>query len=364
MEPHPWVSAVTTFTTLSSSTIDISFDSTTTAYYTVIPISYAIDMNSDIPYRDVIMNEDNVSSEQLSQYFTDTCSKASNANHNLEELSDDNSSNNCNESTAETLQLHFPLSADNISRAEGEIQQLSSSSSPESNTAALRTNLESDVAAQRLPLSSILKSNFTAERLPLASNLQRNTAIRSLPLHFRKSLQATDDFQQKLPFLRKIRLLNDKATHHARLAQDAWEEARMIAASLNMPPPTLPDAVDFMSYSYTMNRRMWDLSKISGVQRKIEPALSQVINQENLVPSSSILQSIPTRIKPSAKLISPINSVLNSNSNQLPFKISWMKKNACRFKNAKLTKNITAEMIDQQSIVTSPQSSQFILLFN
>ncbi|MCP9256798.1 hypothetical protein DINM_000019, partial [Dirofilaria immitis] len=251
MEPHPWVSAVTTFTTLSSSTIDISFDSTTTAYYTVIPISYAIDMNSDIPYRDVIMNEDNVSSEQLSQYFTDTCSKASNANHNLEELSDDNSSNNCNESTAETLQLHFPLSADNISRAEGEIQQLSSSSSPESNTAALRTNLESDVAAQRLPLSSILKSNFTAERLPLASNLQRNTAIRSLPLHFRKSLQATDDFQQNF---------------------------------LNMPPPTLPDAVDFMSYSYTMNRRMWDLSKISGVQRKIEPALSQ-IDQQSIVTS-------------------------------------------------------------------------------
>uniref|UniRef100_A0A8R1TSJ1 Uncharacterized protein n=1 Tax=Onchocerca volvulus TaxID=6282 RepID=A0A8R1TSJ1_ONCVO len=336
MEPHPSIPASTTFTTSTSSTVDFRFDSTTTIYYTVAPISYAVDVSSSIPYRDVIVSNNNVFSEKLS---SETCSKACHSSDNIEELSDDNPSNKCNEST--------PLNADGDSQVKDEIQQLPLSSNLETIVSVQRLplsfRLKPNIMAQRLPLSCILEPNIMTQQLPSASNLQINTAIQPLPLHSIKSSQATDDFQHNLPILRKIQLLNDKATHYARLAQDAWEEARTIAASLHMSPTTLPNTVDFMLHSYIMNQREWDLPKIADVQERIEPDLSQVINQESIVssPSSSIFQSIPERIKLSPKLILSTNSKSDPDFNQ----VSWMTKNTCRYNNAKFT-NIAAGMVE------------------
>ncbi|OZC05682.1 hypothetical protein X798_07343 [Onchocerca flexuosa] len=348
MEPHPSIPASTPFTTSTSLTVDICFDSTTTVYYTIAPISYAVDVSSSIPYRDVIASKNNVSSEEISP---ETCSKARNSSDNIEQLSDDNPSKKCNESA--------PFNIDSDSQVKDEIQQSPLSSNLETIVSVQRLplslRLKPNTTVQRLPLSSILEPNIMTQQLPLASNL-KITAIQPLPLHSTKSLQVSDDFQQNLPTLRKIRLLNDKATHYARLAQDAWEEARTIAASLNMPPPTLPDAVDFMSHSYMMKRREWDLPKIADVQERIEPVLSQVVSQECIVSSSSssfILQSIPERIKLSPKLILSTNSKSDSNLNQ----VSWMKKNTCRYNNGKVTKNTAAETINQQLITTSLQSN-------
>ncbi|VDN95823.1 unnamed protein product [Brugia pahangi] len=105
----------------------------------------------------------------------------------------------------------------------------------------------------------------------------------SLSLPSTKSLQGTDEFQKNLSSIHKIRLLHDQATHYARLAQDAWEEARAIASSLNMPPPSLPDAVDLMTHNYLKYRKQWNSLKTVEERENITPNLSQAGNLENPV---------------------------------------------------------------------------------
>ncbi|VDO46455.1 unnamed protein product, partial [Brugia timori] len=69
----------------SKNVLDISFESTT-VYYSVAPISYAIDVSSSIPYRDVITSENSALSQQISTFSTNACS---NVSGNAEERYDD-----------------------------------------------------------------------------------------------------------------------------------------------------------------------------------------------------------------------------------------------------------------------------------
>lgn len=55
------------------------------------------------------------------------------------------------------------------------------------------------------------------------------------------------DFAREME-VRKLRSLVDAATHYATASLNAWQEARLIASSLNLPPPTLPEAVHYMEY--------------------------------------------------------------------------------------------------------------------
>ncbi|KAK6105731.1 hypothetical protein QQG55_21425 [Brugia pahangi] len=370
MESHPFTPPATTLTALSTSVLDVSFESTT-VYYSVAPISYTIDVSSSIPYRDVITSENSALSQQISTFSTNACS---NVSGNAEERYDDILSDICNESTAEMLQLHRICRDLQIDTAAQQL--LLSPTNMKVNVAAQRLPLSSlqtqvvtqqlpscsklpvNVPSQSLPSSSTVQSNVTAQQLllpsnqhekippqqlPLSSNLHEKTETQSLSLPSTKSLQGTDEFQKNLSSIHKIRLLHDQATHYARLAQDAWEEARAIASSLNMPPPSLPDAVDLMTHNYLKYRKQWNSLKTVEERENITPNLSQAGNLENPV-SLSRFQSISKWVKPTRST----SSVLDPNFNKLPTKISRIEEDFCRNANAKL-------MIDQQLPTTSLQ---------
>uniref|UniRef100_A0AAF5Q359 Uncharacterized protein n=2 Tax=Wuchereria bancrofti TaxID=6293 RepID=A0AAF5Q359_WUCBA len=210
--------------------------------------------------------------------------------------------------------------------------------------------VQSSVTTQQLLLRSNQQAKVPLQQLPLSSNLHEKTKTQSLSLPSTKSLQATDEFQQNLSFIHKIRLLHDKATHYARLAQDAWEEARAIASSLNMPPPSLPDAVDFMTHNYLKYRKQWTLLKRAEERENITPNLSQVVNLGNSVSPQPILLS-PSRFQSISKWVKPsrnTNSVLDPNFSKLPTKMSRVEEDVCRNADAKLVINVAEEMIDQQ----------------
>ncbi|VBB33300.1 unnamed protein product [Acanthocheilonema viteae] len=267
-----------------------------------------------------------------------------------------------------------PLLLSSTVRANSTTQQLPLSPTLQTNRAAqqlpLSSNRQSKAEPQPLPLSSATQANTTTRhlslcyipqmnvaqlRLPTTSNLQANITTQSLSLPSAKFLQTTDEFQQHLSPIQKIRFLHDKATHYARLAQDAWEEARTIAASLNMPPPSLPDAVDFMTHSYLKYQKQWNLKRNVDEQENIKPYLSKIHNMENSASSLSDLQSISksTRRKPSLNT----NSASDSNFNQLPSKMSRVEKSVCKYVSAKFTTNLTTKTIDQQLPTASLQSS-------
>ncbi|CAG9529857.1 unnamed protein product [Cercopithifilaria johnstoni] len=248
------------------------------------------------------------------------------------------------------------------------IQLLPSSSTPQTNRAvssnqqlkvtlqptSLSSAMQADVTTLQLPLCSSPQVNVALLQLPTSSNLQTNIATQSFSLPSTKFLQATDEFQQNSPLIKKIRLLHDQATHHARLAQDAWEEARAIAVSLNMPPPSLPDAVDFMTHNYLKYQKQWNLVKNADEQENVKPGLSKIVKVENSTSSLLGHQSISKRIKPPS---STANSTSDSNFNKLPSKMSRMEKNVCKYVSTEFTTNMTSEMIDQQLPTTSLQSS-------
>ncbi|EFO16434.2 hypothetical protein LOAG_12072 [Loa loa] len=241
----------------------------------------------------------------------------------------------------------------------------------------LSSTLQTTVAAQQLPLSSTLQTNAVLQRLPLSSVLQANvtpqqllppsnpqtkvaaqrlllpsnllhakTTTQSPSLPCTKSLQAINEFQQNLLYLRKIRLLQDQATHYARLAQDAWEEARAIASSLDIPPPSLPDAIDFMTHNYLKYRKEWNLSKKAEEQENIKPCLSQIVDLENSVSSHAIV-SLSSGIQSTFERRKS-NSVLDPSSNKFHAKM---------YRTNVSMMNVGTRMIDQQ-LSTTPLRQQ------
>ncbi|EFO14198.2 hypothetical protein LOAG_14326 [Loa loa] len=170
MEPHPLIPTATTLTVLSASTIDISFEPTT-VYYSIAPISYTV-VSSSIPYRDITVSEDNVSSEQVSPFSTDTYSSTSNPSSSAKELSDDDPWNICNESTTEMLQLKHSFNMSSYSDTNFvTAQQL-----------LLTPNLQVTTAAQRLSLCSIQHWNVMPQQLLPPSNPQAKIAAQRLLL--------------------------------------------------------------------------------------------------------------------------------------------------------------------------------------
>ncbi|VDM15062.1 unnamed protein product, partial [Wuchereria bancrofti] len=193
MESHPFVSPATTLAALSTSTLDISFESTT-VYYSVAPISYTIDVSSSIPYRDVIISENSVLSEQISTFSTNACSNVNNLSGNAEERYDDAPSNICNESTTEMLQLHH-ISGD--LQVDIAAQQLSLPPNMKTNVAAQRlplSSLQTQVVAQQLPSCSKLLVNVPPQRLPSSSAVQSSVTTQQLLL--RSNQQAKVPLQQ------------------------------------------------------------------------------------------------------------------------------------------------------------------------
>lgn len=391
MEPHPFWISTTALPTLPNRNINIIFESTT-LYYSIAPISYTTDVTSSIPYRDATVSQNSMSGERFSSFSTNMCLNQSKSSGNDETFNDDDPWNKCSESTemlkfflsntddsqanVATQQLHLssdmqsnvvpqPLPLSSTMQANTTTRRLPSSSNLQTNRTVQKLpppsveHRRSNKLSQPLPLSSTIQTNVTAQplrlssnsnscanvvlrRLPISSNLQ---TTQSLSLQAVKLLQTSDEFQLNLPLIQKMRMLHDQATHHARLAQDSWEEARAIAAYLNMPPPPLPDAVDFMTYSYLKHQKQWNLTKNANEQENIKPRL---LNVKNSAPLSD-LQSISKRIKPSSNA----NSSPNSNFNQLPFKISRLEKNVCKYTNAKFRTNRTEKTVKKNFIFLS-----------
>ncbi|VDM91477.1 unnamed protein product [Litomosoides sigmodontis] len=399
MEPHPYcISATSSFSIVLNPGTDIIPESTT-LYYSLAPISYATYVTSSIPYQNTTVSQNNVSEEQFSPFSTDIYLNQSISSSNEEALNDHCPWNRRNESTemfnfplrnaddshsqasVATERQQSPLSSDLQPNAE--LQPLPLSSfvtqanitsqhlSPSFKLQRRRTSQQlmlssveqpqANSMSQPLPRSSIIQTNITAQQLRLSSNSRPrgNVVLRRLPISSNlqaaqspqsgKFSQTSNGFKCNLPLIHKMRMLHDRATRHARLAQDSWEEAGEIAAYLNVPPPPLPDAIDFMTHSYLKYQKQWNLTKNVDEQENIKPRLPKIVRAKNFT-SLSDLQSNSRRTKPSSNA----NSPSNSNFNQLPLKMSGMEKSVHVYTtSANFQANRSEEMLNQQLPATS-----------